>query len=1622
MAAKLTDITTQYHRFVDNQVLTAQQLNEFIDYFEDQDRLSRVFLSGVGIACGFELKFNAEKPSVTIGQGVGVTTDGDLIKLRQNSKMPGLKSIDLTEIEYTKYKAFEDGFGRYGFFKRTVLVDGKVTEVPIEMFEILPESAQDGIPLSLFSGLKNTSVSSLKNTTLHDLKDSSLFKFGDSSISALSSKVVLLYLEAYGKEADLCTSVDCDNQGIEQVARLRVLLVSKADAAFIAGKDTVYSKHNVAGSIFELPEVAVRRVVLNPTNSSEYNELKRAYFLALTSDSLIGNLSDGITKITSGFKSLLKLDITRETLQTSITALKNLVGKSAYNLPFNIQYRYDCIKDIADTYNELKCHLTELKEECCPDIKSFPKHLMLGQLDEIKSAEKHYRHSFYKSPILNCGTGKIELCRNLVNRLFELINRFQTPVGEIKITPSNKLPELGLKSIPFYYNLQEKLLAAWNFSKTVKNRQNTNLSYHTANLSTAPQIQKPLDFNTDRFDFYRIEGHQGKVYQDVLAELDKLKTTYGLAFDVKALSVNINTENLNVDDYQCEFEDLNVLLRAWTAEQECVLAEISGFFSGFSTAVPGTNVKEPQLDIKRVASSDFLANAPAFKAESAPIITRAASEKTVAGKEVISKSTVYTRSNVIPDNLTIKENALGNVMKVAFDQTVGGSVNDIIAKANTLVTDIVNTDEWKNEPELKSLVIDQSIELMAFTHVLSQKMPGALIDINPTRISTYKLTMDDLCARVKKLKTSYQSTKLSAEMKAFMGILINQLANVCCSGKKLQILLEEVDKRKQDILVRLQLAKFVEKNPGLEHLAGVQPGGTFILVYLNKLPAVKTNVASQLVAARDLTSLLNVSEKLKTVTESKFTDIKNIRNVTDISKAETVLNIDKLTELNISEILAERLSVLDRLIRPVDLPDNTVVADFSLPYMCCSDCAPVNFIIQKPPVSLRLEKDQFCLGKDSSPLLFDVSPVDGVIKVNPPVEGVSVEGVKLFIDPGTFPNEMLGKAIHFTVNEQITQAILIVYRAVQFNFSVPGPPTSQTKITFIPTGDLDGASFAWDFGDGSAISTAQNPTHQYKLPVNKENKVTVSLTVTAPNGVCHNTVSHDITFKLEDTKINLDKLAYCSNDRNQYPFIITPEGAEAKIEGNGVEKDANNRFVFVAANAPVGETAFVLNGSPSGLKVVVNEAPVAKFTTERKGNQVILTNISTGAVSYTWVINGSKIETSDSKPLTIDLSPNSPRESTLILSAISETCGTNTTKEVRIDTAFIRFDLQLEKDKFCLGKDKSPLNIVVAPVGGVVKTVPVVSGVKIDGLKLFIDAETFPKDMIGKAIQFTVNDQSTPATLTVFRNIQVDFAVPSSPASQTNISFTPAGEIEGATFVWNFGDGTPVSTVQNPTHQYKLPVNAENKVTVSLTVTAANGVCSNTVIRDITFISEVPVNTCIDDTISSIAGDARRLPKLEMPNSDFVQQIWASTSELYGGSEQFGKGVLDDTDNFLKGNNNESLVNMFIQLMQDTVNRIVEIDRIKRPEEFNALIQLFVLQLRLFYNILGCQDRETIDKFAEIIKIILNQIIEMLQLLREVDVKLPDSFRTFIEAYTKKVSKIAILAEHLARIKDENLI
>ena len=65
-----------YTVFEADQVLTHGQLNELGRYLNQQQRLTRTQLVGVGLISGLDLSVGLD--AVGIGPGVGITTDGEI--------------------------------------------------------------------------------------------------------------------------------------------------------------------------------------------------------------------------------------------------------------------------------------------------------------------------------------------------------------------------------------------------------------------------------------------------------------------------------------------------------------------------------------------------------------------------------------------------------------------------------------------------------------------------------------------------------------------------------------------------------------------------------------------------------------------------------------------------------------------------------------------------------------------------------------------------------------------------------------------------------------------------------------------------------------------------------------------------------------------------------------------------------------------------------------------------------------------------------------------------------------------------------------------------------------------------------------------------------------------------------------------------------------------------------------------------------------------------------------------------------------------------------------------------------------------------------------------------------
>lgn len=561
MNAKLNNITTQYRKFNENQALTEGQLNEFIDYFEDQDRMSRTRLSGVGIACGFKASFidlnNSQNSSsetndddavgaIVITQGAGVTTDGDLITLRQKGKSPSEVTINFNTKNYKYYRQYND-VAQYDHFK--------INSQQIPLMELITQNEYN----ELIDVRKVKSIQEITN---------------------LNDHVVILYLESYSNEETPCQDADCDNTGAEQVSNLKVLL---ADAKVVAellakgdAKDSIYKVHNGYQDLFDnLPAIEAKRVILNSGIATAGN-LKTVFQDAIGE---VGAFCNGFNAIAETFN--VSPDLRGDALTKKI---KEVLKPNTSSLE-DYQYRYDLLKDLIDTYNEIKDLLLHLNVECCPDIASFPKHLMLGTVGATPElgARTPYRHAFYHSPVTTNADENYERIIMLANRFVQKVKAFRPYAGPVKITPSHLNVRLGEKAIPYYYNVDQSLLAKWNFEKTKTDTETYNLSYHTGHLATADFVQNPLNYTIDDNDFLRIEGHLGLPFETAVQNINDLKKEYGLAFDVAVLLLqkggrgngDTETKKVSIEELRKQLVSISSAISNETDDAKSTLLNLS---------------------------------------------------------------------------------------------------------------------------------------------------------------------------------------------------------------------------------------------------------------------------------------------------------------------------------------------------------------------------------------------------------------------------------------------------------------------------------------------------------------------------------------------------------------------------------------------------------------------------------------------------------------------------------------------------------------------------------------------------------------------------------------------------------------------------------------------------------------------------------------------------------------------------------------------------------------------------------------------------------------------------------------------------------------------------------------
>jgi len=542
--AAATKDNTRFTIFENDQVLTADQLNDLFNYLDVQTRLTRTRAIGIGIICGLEIG-QLENKQIVVSKGTAITSDGDLLH------------VDADQV-FDRYVLFEDNNAKYPYLR--VDNDQVVTAYQLSNSSTSDSTASDDI----------TTFEASTNTLIKDY-------------------VGILYLEDYQNDPDVCTGTDCDNKGAEAVRELKVLLVHKDNL-----KTLLQSIPPLNKNYFSLEDMTMPRAIVN-TSITQLNQLNTAFTNALTIKS---EIQEKLVKAYQTCQVVLQDefdggDPTSEWNQLLDTHFN--IGSSIY-----IQYVYDFARDLTCAYNEMREVLFGDNMLCCPDVALFPKHVLLGTIKtaavsgdsgsatpalppiaishppifistvsmrlrfDIGSLIKRfnpvlidieYRHSFYESPVLNNKEENIEKIKFCFMRIHSMIHNFKIPTADtlqnvtqsIKITPGyfeDKL--LGKRSLPFYYDINTNLPANlyWNYDANVRKKENEILSYSANKYANKPAVLTPLLFNLFPYDFFRIEGHIGFKYQEVERVLNDLILNNNLPINIITVQVENAIETI----------------------------------------------------------------------------------------------------------------------------------------------------------------------------------------------------------------------------------------------------------------------------------------------------------------------------------------------------------------------------------------------------------------------------------------------------------------------------------------------------------------------------------------------------------------------------------------------------------------------------------------------------------------------------------------------------------------------------------------------------------------------------------------------------------------------------------------------------------------------------------------------------------------------------------------------------------------------------------------------------------------------------------------------------------------------------------------------------------------------
>ncbi len=487
VVSSLDSLADHYAVFEPDQVLTHGQLNSVSDYLGDQVRLSRVVLDGVGLMAG--LHVSTGPAGVRVSAGFGVSTDGDLMRL----------AVDTV---YDRFRPYDSSAPVYPpLYQRRGDDRTDDTRELLTLQELVPVGESDvlAMPLSDLPG----------------------------GLAGLSDRAVLMLMETVVNDPDLCSGTDCDNLGRDALHRLRLLLISRADAQALLDSQALSP---VATRAQGLPALAMRRPAV-ARDIATVGALAARYRDAANAS--LDDLQRALPQLARLCPEVLADMFASDPSADWAGRLTTLSARFANtNASGEAQVWYAFVKDLIDQWGELRQALLADDGVMLPSVGAFPKHLLLGAL----SAPRAQRTGLYPSPLDASARHGSAHARFLAWKLDALLRAFEMPADtRTTITPSRgDAQALQDRAIPWHYQVldEQPIHLAWNFRLSAQHGEGENLGYRSGRWATSAKARDPLAFAIGGHDFFRIEGHLGRPVETVADEIRRAITEHNLPIQV----------------------------------------------------------------------------------------------------------------------------------------------------------------------------------------------------------------------------------------------------------------------------------------------------------------------------------------------------------------------------------------------------------------------------------------------------------------------------------------------------------------------------------------------------------------------------------------------------------------------------------------------------------------------------------------------------------------------------------------------------------------------------------------------------------------------------------------------------------------------------------------------------------------------------------------------------------------------------------------------------------------------------------------------------------------------------------------------------------------------------------